>query len=88
MKRFIKRSLKFAWGLSFPIRRPIQARIKRAIVGCFHQALEQQAASRTPNAEINLVLDSILAELFRLQMQVDDLHHALAERDEHEPQTV
>jgi hypothetical protein len=75
----MKRLVKILWRLSWPVRRPFQARLEVFLSGCLARALETQNPARVVADEVNLVLDTVVAEQFRLQEQVDDLRHLLAD---------
>ncbi|WZO99726.1 hypothetical protein EP7_001338 [Isosphaeraceae bacterium EP7] len=80
MKRWFQRSMSAAWRKTGPLRHPVQAKASGFFSKCMLNALETQAAARTPSNETNLVLDSLLNEVFRLQMQVEVLQQLVAEQ--------
>ena len=67
----MKRLLKALWRLTLPVTRPVANRVETFLAGCVARAL----ASR--EEEVQLVLDTVIAEQFRLQTQVEELHRVL-----------
>jgi hypothetical protein len=82
MNRWFRRSMSAAWRRCGPLRRPLQSKASGFFSRCMLNALETQAAARTPSNETNLVLDSLLNEVFRLQMQVELLQQMVAEQND------
>jgi hypothetical protein len=82
----MKRLFKALWRLTLPVRRPFQAKAEGFVAGCVARALEAHDPTRALAADVNLVLDAVLAEHFRLQAQVEELqrlvHEGLAPREE------
>ena len=69
----MKRMLKALWRATLPARRPVANRAEAFLAGCVARALESQ------KEEVHLVLDTVVAEQFRLQVQVEELHRLLLE---------
>jgi hypothetical protein len=70
----VTRLLKRLWGLTGPVRRPIQDRLARFLSDC-----AAKAVARVIEDEVTLVLDTLVAEQFRLQEQIDRLEELLRE---------
>lgn len=79
MKRLIKSGLARCWLATHPIRDPIKVRIKRALTNSMYHAMEMHAANRTTDTQgqTNLLLEGMLTEIFRLQVQVEELQRAI-----------
>jgi hypothetical protein len=88
MKRWFQRSMSAVWRKTGPLRRPVQAKASGFFAKCMLNALETQATARAPSNETNLVLDSLLNEVFRLQMQVEVLQQLVAEQGDRLDDTV
>jgi hypothetical protein len=75
MKRFVK----ILWYLTWQVRRPFQTRLEGFLAGCLARALETQNPARVVADEVNLVLDTVVYEQFRLQEQIDELTRRISE---------
>ena len=91
MKRFFDSISRAFWRLTTPIRRPVSRKIAIHITGSVATALRDEVQPKLDEAilgirhartevgtyrnETNLVLDSLVRELFRLQDQVEVLQH-------------
>jgi hypothetical protein len=75
----MRRLVKVLWRLTWPVRRPFQIRLEAFLATCLARALETQNPARVVSDEVNLVLDTVVAEQFRLQEQIDELRRMLAE---------
>jgi hypothetical protein len=71
--------LKTLWKKTWPIRRPVSLRLERFIAGCVVRALEAHHPTQVMADEVNLVLEAVVAEQFRLQEQVEELRRILNE---------
>jgi hypothetical protein len=69
----MKRLLKALWRATLPARRPLANKVEAFLAGCVARALESQ------KEEVSLVLDTVVAEQFRLQAQVEELQRLLLE---------
>jgi hypothetical protein len=76
----MKRLLKALWRLTLPARRPFQAKAEGFVAGCVARALEAHNPTRALAAEVDVVLDAVVAEHFRLQAQVEELQRLVRER--------
>ncbi len=73
----MKRMVKAFWSLIGPIRRPIQARVESFLADALARALERQNPARVVADEVNLVLDTVIAEQFRLREQIEEIRRLL-----------
>ncbi|MFO0953518.1 MAG: hypothetical protein U0835_20675 [Isosphaeraceae bacterium] len=69
----MKRIFRYGWNATAPVRRPILRKIEGFITRCVARAIEAQ------RAEVDLVLDALLTEQFRLQARVEELQRMLME---------
>ena len=74
----MKRSLRALWRLTRPVRRPIQSKLEAFLAGCVARALQSDNPTRALADEVNLVLDAVVAEQFRLQARVEELQRIVA----------
>jgi hypothetical protein len=87
MKRLIKRPLRAIWRMTHPVRRPIVRKLEAFLARTYAQA---QAPMPQPHVhvacncrvteETSLVIDYMVRELVRLQIQVDRLEQVLDDR--------
>ena len=82
IRRIVKRPLRALWHRTSGVRVQVKSRVKQMLTSSMSQALEQHAASHTPSTETQLAIDDILTELYRLQIKVDQLEQAIANRAE------
>lgn len=75
----MKSILKSIWRWTFPARRPIQARIEAFVARCVARALEAHNPTKALADEVNLVLDAVIAEHFRLQARIEELQRVIHE---------
>ena len=61
------------WRMTLPLRAAVRTRVEGLIAVCLARALETQNPARVVADEVNLVLDTVIAEQFRLQDQVEEL---------------
>ena len=71
--------LKALWRATFPVRRPVQAKVESFLAGCLARALETQGPTKALADEVNVALDAVMVEQFRLQARVDELSRLLEE---------
>jgi hypothetical protein len=75
----MKRLLKALWTATWPLRRPFQRRFEACLTRSLSRALESRDPARAVTDEVTLVLDAVIAEQFRLQERVEEIHRILAE---------
>jgi hypothetical protein len=83
MTRILKRLLSPLWRLTLPQRRFLAERLHAHVEDAGVTAVSHQArvlAAQPDDGDLTLVLDSVVRELVRLQMQVDVLQQLLEER--------
>ncbi len=85
IKRMLKSIAKAGWAGIGPVRRPLIRKFHRTVVDEIGRRLAQYVHTALPPAsatlqEIDLVLDSMVRELTRLQAQVEVLQQALDEQ--------
>ena len=89
MKRMIKSVARAMWAGIGPVRRPLVRKfhlwMNRSVVDEIDQRVAQHFHARSQFAEsivqeLNLVLDSMVRELTRLQAQVEVLHQQIEEQ--------
>ena len=92
MKRLIKRVLKAMWQKTAFLRRPVVRRVDARLNAILQQVIETNLATTlqrfetTNNClifEVNLVLNSVVRELGRLQMEVETLQQMVEESGPH-----
>jgi hypothetical protein len=92
MKRLIKRMLKVMWQKTAFLRRPIVRRVDHRLDAILQQVIEKNLANtlhkfETANNclvyEVNLVLNSVVRELARLQMEMETLQQMIEELGSH-----
>ncbi len=64
--------LRTAWNVAAPIHRPILRKLDRYVETRLVRAIQ---------TDTNLVLNSLIREMARLQMQIEILQHSREERD-------
>jgi hypothetical protein len=84
----MKRLLKALWRATYPLRRPIMARADAFVAACVARALETHSPTRELASEVNLVLDAVVTEQFRLQAQVEELERLMREGRELETERI
>ena len=75
----MKRTLKAVWRATLPARRPVQSKLETFLAGCLARALETHSPTKALADEVNVALDAVIAEQFRLQARVDELARLLEE---------
>ena len=75
MKNLLKKLGRHVWRSSTPVRRPLAARFDRHMVNLLHQIPQPPA----PPADLDLVLESVVRDLARLQVQVERLRQEIEE---------
>ncbi|HEV3165810.1 MAG TPA: hypothetical protein VGZ22_17410 [Isosphaeraceae bacterium] len=91
MKQLLKRILKALWRGVAPVRRPIVRKLDHHVDGLLTQAIHGQLvpvlhklenavnssthATQVLSYDMNLVLNSVVREVARLQMQIEILQH-------------
>jgi hypothetical protein len=92
MKRLIKKMLKAMWQKTAFLRRPIVRRLDHKLDAILQQVIEKNLATTlqrfetTNNCliyEVNLVLNSVVRELARLQMEVETLQQMVEDLGSH-----
>lgn len=68
MKRFLKRVLRAAYRRTEPLRRPIRAELEANFKTCVSSSFD----------EVRLAMDGLVAEVYRLQDQVESLRAEVA----------
>ncbi len=97
MKRVLKRLGQAGWKLTGPLRRPVVRKVHQGFTQVLQVAVTEPLHARingieaglnlarhevsVQGEETNLNLDSLVRELARLQLQVEALQTALAERE-------
>jgi hypothetical protein len=95
MKRLVKSAARRAWGWTSPVRRPANRKATALVAGVIEPALRDEVHPRldhlirgqstlrtevgTYRNETNLLLDSLVREVSRLQDQVETLQGLLLE---------
>jgi hypothetical protein len=77
MKRLIKMPLRLAWRLTLPVRRPLVRRIEVLIARSTAQAHVHPHIVCEVSAETGVLMDHMIRELIRLQIQVETLSRAI-----------
>ncbi len=93
MKRILKRFARAGWRLTGPIRRPLGRKAEATLTRIVHDQVEGAVRPRfdlllhvmntarqeahANRVETNLVLDSLVREITRLQLRVESLQEAL-----------
>ena len=77
MKRLAKR----LWRMTWPFRRPFQERFESFLADSLARALERQNPAKVVADEVNLVLDAVITEQFRLREQIEQIQQTLDDRD-------
>jgi hypothetical protein len=92
MKRLLKRMLKALWHKTAPLRRPIMNRVDQRINVIFQKHIETNLTSSLQRYEtahnclmyeVNLVLNSVVREQARLQMEVETIQQMIEESFTH-----
>jgi hypothetical protein len=97
MKRLIKRLLKAVWQKTAFLRRPIVRQVDRHLCNLFQHVFQanitnlglanpshyHDAAHNTLTYEVNLVLNSVVREIARLQLEVETLQQMVEELPTH-----
>ncbi len=73
MKRMIKNLMRYSWRISAPVRRPLIRKFDHHAM----QLLYQLPLPPAPPADLDLVLNSVVRELGRLQLQVEVLQQQI-----------
>jgi hypothetical protein len=82
MRNMLKKVLRAMWRATSPIRRPLQRKFETYLAGMLGQLIEAQMPAITNRLQAavgasaydsNLVLNSLVREIARLQMQVEIL---------------
>lgn len=72
MKRMIRKALRSLWLLSAPVRTPLVRKLDAHALHLLRQIPQPQIPQPPgPPADLDLVLNSLVRELARLQMQVE-----------------
>lgn len=77
MKRLLKLSIKAVWRLALPLRRPIIARLDELIRRNAVQPPPQLHVACHVPEETSLVMDHMVRELVRLQLQINRLQQTV-----------
>ncbi len=77
MKRLLKLSIKAVWRLALPLRRPIIARLDELIRRNAVQPPPQLHVACHVPEETSLVMDHMVRELVRLQIQINRLQQTV-----------
>jgi hypothetical protein len=74
MKRFVKSTLKSAWRMTQPVRRPFLVKFEAYLRRCLRPS-EQLLSNET-----NVLMEHVIRELVRLQRQVEYLQQTIEEQ--------
>lgn len=95
MKRIVKGVLRLGWGLLGPLRRPVARRVDAWLERALAGALARQAPllSRTLRddileGEVHYLLDGVLRELVRLQLQLEAIEAHIEKASTEDPALV
>ena len=86
MRTLIHNVLRTLWQLTGPLRRPFVRRLHQQMTAAALEAMQSCPAWSQPggqlgnlSTDLDLLLDSVVRELVRLQMQVEALHEMMRE---------